>query len=206
MYPLKCGDSTIAASAAQSVIIPYSIHRVLVFPLSLTKMNGETPPDPTRPGDSRPQRSRKGCWTCRKRHKKCDEARPFCQRCAQGNFDCEGYDVRLTWGNSDAPPARSGIVLKPLRLSRGMKRSPRRRGPRKGITRESGDGSGMGESHLDSDEMDLMYFQYQDDVRAASEYPWDQETEAILMEECQCTINSFLTYFKSLVAIPRPVN
>jgi len=32
-----------------------------------------------------------GCHTCRRRRVKCDEARPACQRCLKGNFECEGY-------------------------------------------------------------------------------------------------------------------
>ncbi|KAM3444232.1 hypothetical protein MY4824_000121, partial [Beauveria thailandica] len=36
-------------------------------------------------------RVRTGCWTCRSRHVKCDEARPFCIRCRKGNRTCSGY-------------------------------------------------------------------------------------------------------------------
>ncbi|KAL2850091.1 fungal-specific transcription factor domain-containing protein [Aspergillus pseudodeflectus] len=41
-------------------------------------------------------RARTGCWTCRARRIKCDEARPKCRRCARLNVDC-GYGVRLIW-------------------------------------------------------------------------------------------------------------
>ncbi|KAJ5108257.1 hypothetical protein N7456_004932 [Penicillium angulare] len=39
-----------------------------------------------------------GCWTCRGRHLKCDEARPGCHRCSSASLTCEGYGIRLSWG------------------------------------------------------------------------------------------------------------
>ncbi|KIV95364.1 hypothetical protein PV10_03029 [Exophiala mesophila] len=33
----------------------------------------------------------KGCASCRKRHLKCDEARPTCERCRRDRFSCDGY-------------------------------------------------------------------------------------------------------------------
>jgi hypothetical protein len=53
-------------------------------------------------------RSRKGCWTCRDRHKKCDEQRPYCQRCTASGLACAGYGVRLTWG-ADNPDDIAGL-------------------------------------------------------------------------------------------------
>lgn len=35
--------------------------------------------------------SRSGCWTCRIRHKKCDEARPECNECTLRSITCHGY-------------------------------------------------------------------------------------------------------------------
>ncbi|KAH7337998.1 hypothetical protein B0J17DRAFT_407932 [Rhizoctonia solani] len=37
-------------------------------------------------------RSTNGCLTCRHRKKKCDETRPICIRCKDGDFECSGYD------------------------------------------------------------------------------------------------------------------
>ncbi|TIA03365.1 trimeric LpxA-like protein [Aureobasidium pullulans] len=37
------------------------------------------------------QRTKTGCHTCRRRKKKCDEAKPHCQNCTRGGFPCEGY-------------------------------------------------------------------------------------------------------------------
>ncbi|KAK2765135.1 hypothetical protein FQN54_008834 [Arachnomyces sp. PD_36] len=34
------------------------------------------------------KRTRSGCFTCRTRRVKCDEARPICERCKKGNRDC----------------------------------------------------------------------------------------------------------------------
>ncbi|KAH7030927.1 uncharacterized protein B0I36DRAFT_322792 [Microdochium trichocladiopsis] len=51
----------------------------------------------SRGGKARPQtgsdhvkhrRTRSGCWTCRKRRVKCDEARPKCIRCRKGGREC----------------------------------------------------------------------------------------------------------------------
>lgn len=44
---------------------------------------------------SRKRRSRgrsfQGCITCRRRHVRCDEKKPVCQRCAKRGIHCEGY-------------------------------------------------------------------------------------------------------------------
>jgi hypothetical protein len=40
-------------------------------------------------------RTRTGCGTCRRRKKKCDEARPECNNCIRGNFECAGYDKEI---------------------------------------------------------------------------------------------------------------
>ncbi|CAE6360465.1 unnamed protein product [Rhizoctonia solani] len=36
-------------------------------------------------------RSRSGCLTCKSRRKKCDETKPFCQRCQHSGIQCTGY-------------------------------------------------------------------------------------------------------------------
>lgn len=36
-------------------------------------------------------RSKNGCWTCRCRRKKCDEAKPSCQTCFSLGIECAGY-------------------------------------------------------------------------------------------------------------------
>ncbi|KAK0392283.1 hypothetical protein NLU13_1779 [Sarocladium strictum] len=55
-------------------------------------------------------RSRKGCNTCKKRHRKCDETKPACRMCEAYGLQCEGYAVTLRWTNDVAasgPPSGS---------------------------------------------------------------------------------------------------
>ena len=42
-------------------------------------------------------RNHQGCWTCRLRHKRCDEAKPACRACEQRDLVCHGYGVRPAW-------------------------------------------------------------------------------------------------------------
>ncbi|KAF5667064.1 transcriptional regulatory [Fusarium heterosporum] len=44
-----------------------------------------------------PIRSRSGCLTCRNKHLKCDEAKPYCQLCTSRGVDCGGYQRGLRW-------------------------------------------------------------------------------------------------------------
>lgn len=43
------------------------------------------------------KRSRNGCKTCKRRRRKCDEARPECNRCTTDGLECEGYSISLVW-------------------------------------------------------------------------------------------------------------
>ncbi|KAI1387989.1 uncharacterized protein F4822DRAFT_298391 [Hypoxylon trugodes] len=45
---------------------------------------------------TRVPRTRTGCWTCRDRSVKCDEARPRCGKCHKANLTCQ-YGIRLQW-------------------------------------------------------------------------------------------------------------
>ncbi|QDS76431.1 hypothetical protein FKW77_004314 [Venturia effusa] len=42
-------------------------------------------------------RTKTGCQTCRRRKKKCDEAKPECNNCQRGGFVCEGYIPKSNW-------------------------------------------------------------------------------------------------------------
>ncbi|KAK1753043.1 transcriptional regulatory protein moc3 [Echria macrotheca] len=42
-------------------------------------------------------RSKTGCLTCRKRKKKCDEAKPRCLNCEKNSVICEGYPEKQIW-------------------------------------------------------------------------------------------------------------
>ncbi|KAF4455733.1 Arginine metabolism regulation protein II [Fusarium austroafricanum] len=61
-------------------------------------------PATTESGQPRKPRTKtfSGCWTCRAKHVKCDEAKPACNRCQKAGVECEGYGVRLSWA-----PARN---------------------------------------------------------------------------------------------------
>ncbi|PSN61658.1 hypothetical protein BS50DRAFT_680621 [Corynespora cassiicola Philippines] len=48
------------------------------------------------------KRTRAGCQTCKKRRKRCDEARPICGSCAKLNLKCT-YDMHLRWATTRDP-------------------------------------------------------------------------------------------------------
>lgn len=51
-------------------------------------------------------RSRSGCLTCKRRHRKCDETRPDCLQCLGQGIQCEGYNVVLRWDTGIASRGR----------------------------------------------------------------------------------------------------
>ncbi|KAF2242931.1 hypothetical protein BU26DRAFT_438087 [Trematosphaeria pertusa] len=58
----------------------------------------------TAPGDQvKHRRTRSGCYTCRQRRVKCDEAHPICERCRKGNRECVYPDL-----SSNQKTGRSG--------------------------------------------------------------------------------------------------
>lgn len=66
-------------------------------------------------------RSNQGCYTCRIRHKKCDETRPACRACTSRNIPCHGY-----YSDKDRPPWLDGADKeKELRdqIKRAVKRN-----------------------------------------------------------------------------------
>lgn len=48
-------------------------------------------------------RTKTGCLTCRRRKKKCDEAKPECNNCIRGGFVCEGYSLKSVFAKPTAP-------------------------------------------------------------------------------------------------------
>ncbi|EXJ82833.1 hypothetical protein A1O3_06648 [Capronia epimyces CBS 606.96] len=52
------------------------------------------------------EKVRTGCITCKRRHVKCDEARPACHRCTRAGRACEGYASTSTPGSGNPQPIR----------------------------------------------------------------------------------------------------
>lgn len=65
-------------------------------------------------------RSVQGCWTCRLRRKKCDEATPVCFACDSRNIHCHGYGPRPDWMDGGE---RERAEL--ARIKHGVKRNRR---------------------------------------------------------------------------------
>ncbi|KAF9691467.1 hypothetical protein EKO04_010897 [Ascochyta lentis] len=59
------------------------------------------------------KRTRTGCWTCREAGYKCDEQKPYCQRCTRLKITCKGYGIKLKW--QDVP---TGTVARKPRNQR----------------------------------------------------------------------------------------
>ncbi|CAG9984757.1 unnamed protein product [Clonostachys byssicola] len=69
-------------------------------------------------GPSSPTRNRKtfsGCWSCRERKIKCDEAKPTCRQCMKSRLECKGYGLRLQWIINKQPDAEFPGVNNPRR-------------------------------------------------------------------------------------------
>ncbi|KAF4972582.1 hypothetical protein FSARC_855 [Fusarium sarcochroum] len=68
-----------------------------------------------------------GCWTCRARKVKCDEAKPHCRKCRRKGIQCQGYGVRLQWvNNDDDGDLDAPFVLSPRsKITPGMRSSLR---------------------------------------------------------------------------------
>lgn len=67
-----------------------------------------------------------GCWTCRARKKKCDDARPSCSACTLRSITCYGYDAKPIW--MDGGPAEKDMMDT---IQRRIKESYRRRRTRR---------------------------------------------------------------------------
>ncbi|CDR44424.1 CYFA0S14e02586g1_1 [Cyberlindnera fabianii] len=51
---------------------------------------------------SKIKRVRTGCWTCKKRRRKCDEGKPECNNCVKSGRTCEGYGLKLSFDVDDS--------------------------------------------------------------------------------------------------------
>ncbi|KAK1635712.1 hypothetical protein BDP81DRAFT_450566 [Colletotrichum phormii] len=56
------------------------------------------------------QRARGGRMSCRRRKRKCDRRRPFCEACTQRGIQCPGYSTPLRWvdGAANHPAVGEG--------------------------------------------------------------------------------------------------
>ncbi|KAJ5275165.1 hypothetical protein N7497_005778 [Penicillium chrysogenum] len=86
-------------------------------------------------------RSYQGCWTCKRRRRRCDNTRPSCQNCAERGAVCEGYEVRLRWGTGIASrghftgadkPVKNSVPSRPRGRQRDLSREMRKRVERGG--------------------------------------------------------------------------
>ncbi|PWY94623.1 hypothetical protein BO94DRAFT_280104 [Aspergillus sclerotioniger CBS 115572] len=75
--------------------------------------------------------SNKACERCKKRHLKCDETRPNCQRCTNAGVECPGYVQTRKFIDQGASVRRRYAPYRDSDSKRGTPDSPRR------ITRES---------------------------------------------------------------------
>ncbi|KAF5003723.1 hypothetical protein FDECE_9745 [Fusarium decemcellulare] len=129
------------------------------------------------------RRSRRGCWTCKRRHKKCDEERPVCKRCTQAGMNCEGYETRLTWGPDTTTPPTAGVVLNPVRQSRLQKKA--RVSKEADATNEELPDFSMDMPDLGSvsspDQLDLLYLQYGgNDISGTVTLPSDDVSHSLM--------------------------
>lgn len=63
-------------------------------------------------------RTKTGCATCRRRKKKCDEAKPECNNCLKNSYYCEGYPEKVYWRPGKQKVEDRSSVDKELPVSR----------------------------------------------------------------------------------------
>jgi hypothetical protein len=103
-------------------------------PLETKRKRGRPKKTPASPaGDAakvaKGSRSKTGCFTCRRRKKKCDETKPSCVACQKNNVECEGYPPKVYWmggkqrpDEAEWPPAHAAAApkLAMARIPRGL--------------------------------------------------------------------------------------
>lgn len=87
-----------------------------------TRYNGSPPEvyilgDPGGPHNKRrrcfSRRTKTGCYTCRRRKKKCDEAKPECNNCTLRGFPCTGYGPKPIGHKGPNVNGRAQVPLQP---------------------------------------------------------------------------------------------
>ncbi|GAP85277.2 putative c6 transcription [Rosellinia necatrix] len=67
-----------------------------------------------------------GCWTCRLRRKKCDEARPVCAACEALQIDCHYSDAKPGWMDGGARERQMADELKAMVRQKASERRDRK--------------------------------------------------------------------------------
>ncbi|GAW11586.1 hypothetical protein ANO14919_009330 [Xylariales sp. No.14919] len=73
-------------------------------------------------------RSSQGCWTCRLRRKKCDEARPVCAACEGLEINCHYSDTKPEWMDGGAREKQMADELKVMVKQKANERRERKWG------------------------------------------------------------------------------
>lgn len=127
-------------------------------------MPAEPCPSPGKTASGQPRKPRSksfsGCWTCRSKHVKCDEAKPACKRCQTAGVECAGYGVRLSWASVRSPStfrrgARRRVASARLRQARGLDDIGEASSEQDGSPRDGADESDHREGPLDGGPLDL---------------------------------------------------
>ncbi|KAK9466362.1 fungal-specific transcription factor domain-containing protein [Lipomyces arxii] len=98
-------SSPATISTLQPAPIPVPIPATAATTAAVVATNPPNPP----PENQKIVRVRSGCWTCKARRRKCDEAKPFCMNCVKNNRQCEGYGLRLSFDVDDSRHIASGV-------------------------------------------------------------------------------------------------
>jgi hypothetical protein len=69
-------------------------------------------------------RSRNGCTTCKRRHRKCDETKPACRECQKHKLQCDGYGIKLQWDVGVASRGKLTGAALPVLVEGGGKKRP----------------------------------------------------------------------------------
>ncbi|KAI3334093.1 fungal-specific transcription factor domain-containing protein [Ustulina deusta] len=99
-------------------------------------------------------RSSQGCWTCRLRRKKCDEARPVCAACDGLEIDCHYSDAKPEWMDGGAREKQMADELKVMVKQKANERRERKWGQLPTMTDFSP--STQAQQHQDSQSSDRL--------------------------------------------------
>ncbi|PSK43750.1 Transcriptional activator protein UGA3 [Elsinoe australis] len=78
--------------------------------------------DPKSASSKQHKRSRSGCFTCRLRRKKCDEAKPACKACKHLGLRCD-YKRPQWWGNSEQRREQKDFIKEVIKRTQMKKKT-----------------------------------------------------------------------------------